>query len=267
MIAQKVARFRRALWTWKQPLTRRPVESAVPVSDLFVWRNSIEWQTSFELMDIPGLFPDRENGVNTTATLVIFDHDGRRLLTKSLAVVPGRRQTINLSAFLTPANGEIGTFAVFHSPSPLVLVSMGSFLAERGYVSYLYGDAPLRSYVHGNLDAIAQGADDKLQLLGCSSFLRREYRLQYELHHGVTYELGVVNPTPIGQSCVCKLISVHSGKIAGFQRLKLAPGGVQLAVFRIDKSEPVRLVIESHLVMGRPLVFRIQNHKLDVFHG
>jgi hypothetical protein len=47
----------------------------------------------------------------------------------------------------------------------------------------------------------------------------------------------------------------------------LPPGGIQLVPVRADKSEPVRLVIQSHLVMARPLVFRIQNLKLDVFHG
>jgi hypothetical protein len=49
--------------------------------------------------------------------------------------------------------------------------------------------------------------------------------------------------------------------------VNLAPGGVQLVPVRVDKSGPVRLVIQSHLVMARPLVFRIQNLKLDVFHG
>jgi hypothetical protein len=144
---------------------------------------------------------------------------------------------------------------------------MGSFLAERGYVSYRYRDAPLRAYVHGNLDAITQGPDGELQLLGCRGFLSREYSLQHELQPGVVYELGMVNPTSSSQRCICKLVSVHSGKIMGVQPVNLAPGGIQLVPVRADKSEPVRLVIQSHLVMARPLVFRIQNLKLDVFHG
>jgi hypothetical protein len=62
-------------------------------------------------------------------------------------------------------------------------------------------------------------------------------------------------------------ISVRSGKILDVQAITLPPGGVQLVLVLDDKSEPMRLVIQSHLVMARPLVFRIQNLKLDVFHG
>jgi hypothetical protein len=266
-LIQKVERYRRALWTWRQPLTRRPLELAVPISDLFVWRNSDEWTTSFELIDISGLFSDGEKDLDKHATLFLFDRQGHQFLKKRLELLPGRRQTINLAAFLGEANGETGTFAVFHSSSPPELGPIGSFLAERGYVSYRYRGAPLRAYVHGNLDAIAQGADGGLQLLGVRSFLSREYSLQHELQPGVVYELGMVNPTPTAQRCICKLISVRSGKMMDVQAVNLAPGGTQLVPFQVGKSESGRLVIQSHLVMARPLVFRIQNLKLDVFHG
>jgi hypothetical protein len=125
----------------------------------------------------------------------------------------------------------------------------------------------LRAYVHGNLDAISLSADGELQLLGGSSFLRREYSLQHELQPGVVYELGMVNPTSTSQRCIYKLISAHSAKILYVQEVSLPPGGIQLVPVQSDKSESVRLVIQSHLVMARPLVFRIQNLKLDVFHG
>lgn len=266
-LTQKVNHLRRAFWTWRQPLTRRPTSLSAPISDLFVWRNSGEWTTSFELIDIPGLFSDGEKDLNRYVTLFLFDRHGRQFLKQRLALVTGRRQTINLAEFLDGANGETGTFAVFHSSSPPELESTGSFLTERGYVSYRYRDAPLRAYVHGNLDAIAQGADGELQLLGCSGFLSREYSLQHELQANVAYEFGVVNPTSAEQRCVCKLISVHSGKIVGVQVVNVPSGGIRLVPIRPDESAPVRLVIQSRLVMARPLVFRIQNLKLDVFHG
>ena len=266
-LIKKVERYRRALWTWRQPLTRRPMTPAVPISDLFVWRNSAEWATSFELIDIPGLFSDGDKDSDKHATVILFDQRGRQFLQKKLDLLPGRRQTIHLAEFLSEANGEMGTFAVFHSSSPPGLESIGSFLAERGYVSYRYRDAPLRAYVHGNLDAIAKGSDGELQLLGCSGFLRREYSLQHELQPGVVYELGIVNPTSKAQRCNCKLVSVRRGEIMENNMVNLLPGAIQLVPVRADKSEPVRLVIQSHLVMARPLVFRIQNLKLDVFHG
>ena len=125
----------------------------------------------------------------------------------------------------------------------------------------------MRAYVHGNLDAITQEPDGKLQLLGGRSFLSREYSLQHELQTGVVYELCIVNPTSTRQCCICKLVSVDSGKTKAVHIVNLAPGGIELLPIRSETLEPVRVVIQSHLVMARPLVFRIQNLKLDVFHG
>ena len=266
MIAQKIERLRRALWTWKQPLTRVPAQAAARISDLFIWRNSDEWQTSFELIDIPALFAD-DAGAPRYATLFFFDRNGRRFLEKRVDLLPNRRQTLDIGSLAGESNGEAGTFAVFHSTTPSVVTGLGSFLAERGYVSYRYRGAPLRAYVHGNLDAIALGSDGQLELLGASGLWPREYRVQHAMQGVVLYELAMVNPTSADQWCTCQLESTPGGKMQGLQRFKLAPGGIRLLSFQIDKSEPVRAVIKSRLVMARPLVFRIQNSKLDVFHG
>jgi hypothetical protein len=265
MIAKKIQRIRRAIWTWRQPLTHVPKLPNAPISDLFIWRSSPEWQTFFELIDILSLFEDDARPRHVT--LVIFDSRGRQISERKVDLRPYCRQTLDISSMVGRAQGETGTFAVFHSTTPNGITKLGSFLAERGYVSYCYRDAPLRAYVHGNLDAVAQSADGVLQLLGGTSFLRREYSLQHELQPGVDYELGMVNPTTATQRCTCQLVSVRSGKMENVRMVNLPPGGIQLVPVRPDRSEPVRLVIQSHLVMARPLVFRIQNHKLDVFHG
>jgi hypothetical protein len=121
--------------------------------------------------------------------------------------------------------------------------------------------------VHGNLDAISLGGKSGLQLLGGVSCLRREYSLQHELEPGVVYEFGVVNPTPTTQRFIFGLISTRGGKMTPVQKLHVPPGGIQLVPILVDESMSVRLVIRSYLVMARPLVFRIQNLRLDVFHG
>jgi hypothetical protein len=265
MIAKKIQRIRRAVWTWRQPLTHLPALASAPISDLFVWRSSPEWQTFFELIDIPSLFED--DSLPRHVTLVFFDGSGRRISERRVDLQANRRQTLDISSIVGRDHGETGTFAVFHSTTPTDITKLGSFLAERGYVSYRYRDAPLRAYVHGNLDAVAQGADGGLQLLGGTSFLRRQYSLQHELQPGVVYELGLVNPTVNAQRCTFKLLSVLRGKILGVQVVNVPPGGVQLVAVPVGESGSVRLVIESRLVMARPLVFRIQNLKLDVFHG
>jgi hypothetical protein len=265
MIAQKIERLWRAKWTWRQPLTHLPGIASAPISDLFVWRSNEEWHTYFELIDIPSLFEDYQ--ASRYVTLILFDWSGRRISEQKVSLQANSRHTLDISAKVGRAHGESGTFSVFHSTTPSVVTKLGSSLAERGYVSYRYRDAPLRAYVHGNLDAISLSADGELQLLGGSSFLRREYSLQHELQPGVVYELGMVNPTSTSQRCIYKLISAHSAKILYVQEVSLPPGGIQLVPVQSDKSESVRLVIQSHLVMARPLVFRIQNLKLDVFHG
>jgi hypothetical protein len=265
MIAQKIKRFKRAIWTWKQPLTHLPAHANAPISDLFVWRNSTDWTTYFELMDIPSLFED--DTLPRHVTLVFFDSGGRRISEQKVGMQANCRQTLDISSMVGRAHGGTGTFAVFHSTTPAGITRLGSFLAERGYVSYRYRDSPLRAYVHGNFDAVGRVEDGRMQLLGGTSFLCREYSLQHELQPGVAYELGMVNPTTSAQRCTYKMVSVLSGKIKSVQVVNVPPGGIQLVAVPVDESGSVRLVIESRLVMARPLVFRIQNLKMDVFHG
>jgi hypothetical protein len=265
MIGQKIASLRRAVWTWHQPLTCIPAGADSPISDLFVWRSSEDWQTFFELIDIPSLFEDNQS--SDQVTLIFFDGRGNIICEKLFNLMANYRQTLDISGLIGRNNGDSGTFAVFHSKTPTAVTKLGSFLAERGYVSYCYRNAPLMAYVHGNYDAISRGGDGELQMLGGTSFLNREYRLQYEFQSGLVYELGMVNPTPFMQYFTCKFFSVLTGKLQYSQNLSIAAGGIELFAVTDEKIGPLRLVIKSQLVMARPIVFRIQNRKLDVFHG
>lgn len=259
--------LRRALWTFKQPLAQRPELTGAPVSDLFVWRNAADWKTFFELTDISGLFIDREEMSGRYVTLFFFDNKGTLFLEKRLDLLPNQRQTLDLSVFLSKSESPFGTFCVFHSYTPKVVSDLGSFIAERGYVSYRYKDAPLRAYVHGNLDAISLRLDKSVQLLGSSSLRAREYRLQHELLGPALYEVGIVNSTSRNQRLSCQVFSARSGEILGTQEIQLRPKGCHVFQIQVDQSQPSRIVINSHLVMARPLVFRIHNQKMDVFHG
>lgn len=267
MILHRIQRiFRRGPWIWRQPLTLSPTLSGMPISDLFVWRKSPEWQTFFELIDISALFED-DDSCSRHVTVVFFDVEGRQILSQRVDLRANCRQTLDISAMLGKQSGEFGTFAVFHSTTPEVIVNLGSFLTERGYVSYRYSSAPLRAYVHGNFDAVARRADGGLELLGGTSFLQRKYSLQHELKDAVTYELGLVNPSGVAQRCTFKLISLLNAKATVVQVAIVPPGGIELVVLPVDKIGSTRLIIESRLVMARPVVFRIENLKLDVFHG
>lgn len=257
-------KLRRSVWSYKQPLTRQPFAADAPVSDLFVWRNSDEWETFFELTDLPGLFADFD-AAKRCVTFVFFNANGQIFLEKIIDVMPARRNTVALSELIGNTHGEMGSFAVFHTHTPPILQALGSHLAERGYVSYRYQSAPLRAYVHGNLDAIARLPDKRLQLLGGQGVRRRAYYLQHALSKDGIYELGIVNPTSKKQIVACQSLSA-AGKLLNTQVVELLPCGGQL--FRvIAEDDHQRVVMRSHLIMARPLVFQIQNQKMDVFHG
>lgn len=267
MMQRHIERLRRAFWNFKQPLTLRPEVIGVPVSDLFVWRNSEEWETFFELMDIPSLFADCENIPDRHVTIFFFGSNGALLLEKRLGVVPNQRHTLNISALIPKSAWAFGTFCVFHSHTPQVVTELGSYIAERGYVSYRYKAAHLRSYVHGNLDAIALLSNKRLQPLGGSSFRSREYRLQHALRGPALYEVGIVNPTLRLQRFSCRLLSTSSGEILAAQEACVKPQGCHVFLIQVEQTQQGRIVINSHMVMARPLIFRIQGQGMDVFHG
>ena len=257
-------RLRRASWTYKQPLTHLPAIAGAPVSDLFLWRNSKEWETFFELTDLPALFAGLARPAGHV-TLVLFDAAGQQFLEKTVEITPGRRNTLALSGIIGSGFGSVGTFSVFHAYTPRSLQALGSHLAERGYVSYRYLSGPIRAYVHGNLDAIARLPDQRLQLLGGQSVRCRDYYLQYALAAPASYDLGIVNPTSKTQTIACRTLSA-SGNQMGLQSVKLPPCGSHL--FRVEpQCAQQRIVMSSRLIMARPLVFRVQNQKTDVFHG
>ena len=257
-------RLRRAAWSYRQPLTHVPTATRATVSDLFVWRVSSDWETFFELIDMPGLFASAE-GTAAKVMLVFFDANGQFILEKMVKIQPNRRNTLAISKIVGSGHGESGTFSVFHSHTPPSVYAFGSHLAERGYVSYRYRNAPLRAYVHGNLDAVARMPDQSLQLLGGRSFLGREYNLQHLLVSNSAYELGIVNPSTRAQRIECRGLYAD-GKLCTSQSVDLAPKGCHLFKVTPEYAQQ-RIVIRSRLVMARPLVFRIQNQKMDVFHG
>lgn len=253
-----------AIWSFKQPLTHIPSKSICTISDLFVWRNSNEWKTFFEIFDVPALFQDVKES-SRRVSIVFFDPYGNTLLEEVLYINSYRRHTIELSKFLNEIDVEFGTFAVFHHDIPHVLGDLGAYITERGYVSYGYKNSLVRSYVHGNLDAIARHADNSLELLGGFGFLKREFRLQYSLEPNYNYEFAVVNTTSKNQIITWKALD-ETGKIISVKSEVLASKAVSTFKQSVE-SNCRRIVLGSHLVMARPLVFKLNSYIMDVFHG
>ena len=256
-------KVRLAIWKLGQPLTNIPRNRNAVVSDLFIWRNTSHFHTFFELFSIPSIFDPKLS--SDFATLVIFNSNGDYLSKSHLTLSPGTRHTLRLSDFIPAGSGPYGTFAIFPSHTPTSISSLGSFISERGYVSYQFMEHPLRSFVHGNLDAIASYNDQTFQLLGSTSLLRRNYYLQAHLNHLQKHDIVLVNYSPrpktVHFDTFTSLNSLFSSA-----NIVIPPRGCY--IHRLPSaSRPLRLTISSRLVMARPLVFSHSDHSLNVFHG
>lgn len=261
-------RVTRAIWTFRQPLSNLPTVPSAPLSDLFLWRADKEWQTYFELTNMAGMFGDEiimQDDISVD--IIFFDQLGRKIGERAVTAPLHKRKVLSISELLGEGYSGIGTFCVLHKKTPDSVKRLGSSLAERGYVSFRYRDIPLRSYVHGNIDAVAMGPEGEVERLGGSSLLAREYRLQHELRRGRRYEIALVNTSLTHQRIICELLDNQSNNFH-VTRLKANLPTGSCHVFDIPSEfKSARVVIKSRLVMARPLVFCYDRDKLDVFHG
>ena len=161
---------------------------------------------------------------------------------------------------------EDGCFAVFHQNNSSWVDDQNSFLAERGYIGYSNKRmGPIKSYVHGNLDAIALSSMGKLQLLGNTSFFSKKYNLQHILDKNFDYELFFVNPTLKTLAIEVEEKFENSAVVAS---IDIPPNGISSYKKRhVKKNNYSQIIIKSKLYLCRPLVFKIMPTSFDVFHG
>ena len=260
-------KIRRAIWLYKQPLTKKPESTGQPVSDLFLWRNSDQWSTYFDLIDITGLFIEPENNDKRFVKIYFFDSEGDLFNKTEIELERDKKTTLDLSSYTSSCKSEFGTFCVFHSATPEEVNKVGSYLAERGYVSFSYKKQPSRAYVHGNLDAISINMKNEFQMLGTKSVLARDYNLQYELTGPAKYNIGVVNSSDKLQDVKFKIISTTNDQVYYTKYKTINPRGSAVFTYDVSDDESFRVVITSNLVMARPLVFSMTEKLIDVFHG
>lgn len=261
MINNLLRKVKKMPWVLAQPLTEKPNIQQSVISDLFVWRFNEDWNTYFELLDLASLFGDEGQH---QVDIVFFDKNGEKFLQKSIELSGLYRKVLDISKVLSMLKqlpSDYGTFCVFHKKIPHSILKLQSFIAERGYVSYRYKNAPLCSYVHGNLDAI----DDSLTLLSGSSFLNRQYNLQYLLEMDKTYEIALVNSSKKNKKVEFKVINFIDS-IWMEKCITIQPK--QVFILTIENiPNPKYLIIKSKIIMARPVVFSFDKDKMDVFHG
>ena len=245
-----------------QPLTLVPTNPNSLVSDLFIWRRSAEIDTFFELINLPSLFSE---GFETEEIKIfLFDRNGKQIDIFPVPVLERQKKTIEISNILPKGiPSDYGTFSIFHEGNPEAFRSSNSFLTERGYLSYGKKNH-IRSFMHGNLDALAWSGRG-LQPLGGTSFTQRRYNLQYRFSDSEKSEIGLVNPT--GKNQIVKIQLIDSDFSVEFEKKSVIPplGSYIWCLPRMHRG--LRVSIQSKLIMARPVVFISRETGMDVFHG
>jgi len=248
-------------WILGQRLTKKPRSSQSAISDLFIWRCNQDWDTYFELLDLASLFGEKGNH---QVDIVFFDNNGDKFHQQIIELNGLCRKVLDISKLLSVLSqlpSEYGTFCIFHKTIPNSILKFQSFIAERGYASYQQKNSPLRSYVHGNLDAI----DDSLTPLSGSSFLKRTYNLQYLLETNKDYEIFLINANLKSKKINFTIVGFDNS-IRMNENIIIKSKQVFLLPIK-NLSSPSRLIIESKIVMARPVIYSFQGNDVNVFHG
>jgi len=247
-------------------LTKIPTEKTAVISDLFPVKKGNDWHTEFELLNVSGLIMgDNNESKPYMVNFYFFSSTGNLLGSRSITIENIGRKTINLSELMIGEIKEATTFSVFHPPIYNKTDMAGSFLAERGYSGYEYKNLGVKGYVHGNLDAVAL-SKGKVEPLGNSGLISRYYTVQHCLRGPAKYEFVFTNPTS-KKITITPNISLNKTKWKTMEALTMNSLGSKTFTVGIKESEKAYVRFKSKLYLGRPVVFRISNDSMDVFHG
>ena len=264
--ASKVKRRLKLLLFVSKHLTKTPSDKLAVISDLFPIKQDLDWRTEFELLNVAGLISGDNNSQEAYSVLLyFFSADGILLGTRSVDMGNIGRKTIKLSDYLSGDLSTSRTFSVFHPTFGSKFDMDGSYLAERGYGGYEYKNLGLKGYVHGNLDAVALN-DGKVKPLGNSGFISRFYTVQHCLTGPARYEFVFTNPTA-HKVKLTPSISYSPNQWTNSVSFKMASLGTHTYTVNVEEGEKAYVRFKSRLYMSRPVVFRIANDSMDVFHG
>jgi hypothetical protein len=248
-------------------ITKIPSSENAIISDLFPYRIEDNWNTYFMLLNFPQMLDPKAFNEKPYKIEIIFFNKGGEKVSKYILESTGSLKTVlNIKKIANKLNINLdGTFAVFHLKTTPWLRENKSFMSERGYIGYenkLLG--PIKSFVHGNFDAIAK-QNDKEYLLSNSSFKLKTYNLQHVLLHNYSYEIFWVNTSPLYQTF--KIIEQTKEDIKT-TILEVPPRGIQnYKKPPNNKSLNSVITVKSKLYLPRPILFKYMDTSFDVFHG
>ena len=262
----------RAILAIIQPLTISSSKQSSPVSDLFIWRNDNDWKTYFRLVNQEAIVSGPGVSLkNKYAIFIYFSHKGTEIKRTTHAIPKNHSILISVSEDLADFGEAFGTFCVIHSGSPKALNTLGCKLTERGYVGYSFRNSHVLSYAHGNLDAVAMNANGKIEMLGGTSLLKREYRLQYSFNPKEESTAILVNPSKAPLKIDVKVLrnaDTNTGKSRRVFTEILPSLGCEAIVLPLDScDEKYSIGFTSKLCMARPMIFTTYGASFNVFHG
>ena len=244
-------------------LTKVPKNKNSTVSDLFLWVKTEDRSTYFEFININYLINPIDPNLNiNTAKFVFFDNNGLKFHETEIAYSKEGRNSINISSLLPTNYNGYGTFSCFHTNNTIFSKDSNTFIAERGYCGYSFQNNLHKSYVHGNLDAIANYKED-YEMLGNYNNKIYIYNLQYEFEPDINYEIFLTNPTKRPQ----KLRLFFSNNKSLDENIVINSKGSYKKLLFFNNKVKLKLAIESKMYMSRPIVFRYHYNSLDIFHG
>lgn len=249
-----------------QPITSRHSDS-LPISDLFPWRVSREFDTCFQAHDIRSLFYPSSKNTASTSLFVAFNPMGIEILRKYINVQSLIKTPLSLSSLFRSSSFEYGTFSIFHDSNPQVFDGHSLVLSERGYLYFTGRESTFSHYVHGNFDAITLSSAGIPTPLGGLSFLPRFYNFQYIFDPAFVYDLFFVNPTSSDQSIKIYESSAESTLNTRLLATLSIPSRGSFIYEYHSFEKFTSLSFRSKIVLARPICFKRAGLVFDVFHA
>ena len=161
-----------------------PIDEKSIISDLFVYKIENGWNTFFELLNYSRILDLKTlNDFNYDITIKFFSSSGVFLKDFKTKSSISFRSTLDIKKIANDLGiFKNGTFSVFHHFESKTTIYSKGFLTERGYTGYYNKNiSPIKSYIHGNFDAISLNSNYQIKLLGTYSFFTKKFNLQHEL--------------------------------------------------------------------------------------
>jgi len=237
-------------------------------SDLFFWRSDENWETRFDLINLPSvLYP--QNKMSDKATIIIFDNQGHEISRHQITIQPFQTKTIEIKDLLGDTVG-FGSMACFHEIVGNSLPGPPQFcLVERGFVGYrrIEDDSLLWSYIHGAAYVLAKPPGrDEVQTTRRAIGKNLLYQPQLTLSDCDRFDLIYINPNDRDVKIKICLLDQSSNVIREESDV-LSPRGVR--VFPLENKDRTifRVENESKVYMWRPFILKYYETHFDIFHS